>query len=131
MEVLKRHNWPGNIRELQNVIERAVIMTMGPELMLHTTRPVRRDSGSASITTLVDVERAHIIAALCETDWIVGGPRGAAAKLGLARTTLIARMRRLGISRESKVEGREPGIPVRRPKPRLISGAWKAASGGT
>jgi formate hydrogenlyase transcriptional activator len=99
MEALKRHDWPGNIRELQNVVERAVIMTMGPVLNRHLDL-VRQDMGTAPIKTLVDAERAHITATLQETNWVVGGPRGAAAQLGLARTTLIAMMRRLGISRE-------------------------------
>jgi formate hydrogenlyase transcriptional activator len=100
MEALKFHDWPGNIRELQNVIERAVIMTTGPVLNRPATKHVTQDVGSAPIRTLVDAERAHITAALRETNWVVGGPRGAAAQLGLARTTLIARMQRLGIFSE-------------------------------
>ena len=108
MEVLKHHDWPGNIRELQNVIERAVIRTTGSVLDLQTCELVRQGAGpapgrmpaaeGAPITTLVDAERAHIKATLRETNWVVGGPRGAAAQLGLPRTTLIARMQRLGIS---------------------------------
>jgi formate hydrogenlyase transcriptional activator len=100
MEVLRRYDWPGNIRELQNVVERAVIMTTGRVLNPRTTELMMHDMGSAPIKTLVDAERAHITAALRETNWLVGGPRGAAAQLGLARTTLIAMMQRLGISRE-------------------------------
>ena len=99
MEVLKRHDWPGNIRELQNVIERAVIMTSGPVLDLQTAELMKAGSGPAG--TLADAERAHIMAALQNTNWVIGGRRGAAAQLGLARTTLIARMKRLGISRET------------------------------
>ena len=98
MEVLKCYDWPGNIRELQNVIERAVIMTTGPVLNQRVTELITQDIRSAPIRTLVDAERAHIIAILHETNWVVGGPRGAAAQLGLARTTLIAMMARLGIS---------------------------------
>ena len=112
LEVLKLHDWPGNIRELQNVIERGVIMTTGPVLSQQTTQHMRRKVGpvpvranadpeQAPIRTLVDAERAHITATLRETNWVVGGPSGAAAQLGLPRTTLIARMQRLGISNQA------------------------------
>jgi formate hydrogenlyase transcriptional activator len=101
MEVLKRHDWPGNVRELQNVIERAVIMTTGPVLELQTRGLMTQNIGSAPTRTLEDAERAHITETLHETNWVVGGPRGAAARLGLARTTLIGMMQRLGISREA------------------------------
>jgi formate hydrogenlyase transcriptional activator len=101
MDVLKWHDWPGNIRELQNVIERAVIMTTGRVLDQRATKLIAQDVRFARIRTLVDAERAHIIAMLQEANWVVGGPRGAAAQLGLARTTLIAMMARLGISRET------------------------------
>ena len=101
MEGLKRHDWPGNIRELQNVIERAVIMTTGPELNLQTTELKIQDIGSAPIRTLADAQRAHITATLRESNGVVSGLNGAAAKLGLPRTTLTARMRRLGIYRET------------------------------
>jgi formate hydrogenlyase transcriptional activator len=108
MEALEQHAWPGNIRELQNVIERGVIITTGPVLSRKTTEFLAR-SGVAPvrvlpvaeperIKTLADAERAHITAALRETNWVIGGPRGAAAQLGLPRTTLLARMQRLGIS---------------------------------
>jgi len=105
MEALKRHDWPGNVRELQNVIERAVIMTTGPVLELQTRGLMRRNVGSVPIRTLEDAERAHITEMLRETNWVVGGPCGAAAKLGLARTTLIAMMQRLGIRRETLGQG--------------------------
>jgi transcriptional regulator with GAF, ATPase, and Fis domain len=101
MENLRRYDWPGNIRELQNLIERAVIMTTGPVLNQRATELITRDIRSAPVRTLVDAERAHIIAMLAETRWLVGGPRGAAAQLGMHRTTLISRMRKLGISRET------------------------------
>ena len=97
MEVLKRHHWPGNIRELQNVIERAVIMTTGSELTPHATEHLAQD-GACAIRTLADAERAHITSTLRETNGVVGGRRGAAAQLGLPRTSLLARMQRLGIS---------------------------------
>ena len=107
MAALEHHDWPGNIRELQNVMERGVIITTGPFLSRKTTGHLPRSAEPApvpavaepvSIKTLADAERAHITATLRETNWVVGGPRGAAAQLGLPRTTLIARMQRLGIS---------------------------------
>jgi formate hydrogenlyase transcriptional activator len=108
MAALEHHDWPGNIRELQNAIERGVIMTTGPFLSRQTTEHLPRGEAApirvaapadpASIKTLADAERAHISATLRETNWVVGGPHGAAAQLGLPRTTLIAKMQRLGIS---------------------------------
>jgi transcriptional regulator with GAF, ATPase, and Fis domain len=108
MAALERHDWPGNIRELQNVIERGVIMTTGSVLSRQTAEhltaseatPFRVSAAAVPSTskTLADAERAHITATLRETKWVIGGPRGAAAQLGLPRTTLIARMQRLGIS---------------------------------
>ena len=100
IELLACHDWPGNIRELQNVIERAVILTTGPILNLQTTEFMRPTSGPAAIKTLVDFERAHIMATLRETNWVIGGKRGAASQLGLPRTTLITMMQRHGISRQ-------------------------------
>jgi formate hydrogenlyase transcriptional activator len=109
VRVLKRHNWPGNIRELQNVIERAVIMTTGPVLDVRAidlprTEHMTLHVGTMPVTrtgTLEEFERAHITATLRATNWVVGGRLGAAARLGLARTTLIAMMQRLGICREA------------------------------
>jgi transcriptional regulator with GAF, ATPase, and Fis domain len=108
LTVLEGHDWPGNIRELQNVIERGVIMTPGRVLSWTTVENLGRNElipagrmalvPSAKIKTLADAERAHITATLRETNWVVGGARGAAAQLGLPRTTLLARMQRLGIS---------------------------------
>jgi len=107
MAALEYHDWPGNIRELQNVIERGVIMTAGPVLSRQTTEhltpsevaPFRVSAVAVPVRnkTLADAERAHIAATLRETNWVIGGPHGAAAQLGLPRTTLIARMQRLGI----------------------------------
>jgi formate hydrogenlyase transcriptional activator len=109
MEALKNHSWPGNIRELQNFIERAVIMTKGP--VLHPEMPalITRAAVSAPVRSLADAERAHITAMLREANSVVGGRNGAAARLGLSRTTLIGRMRKLGISRDAAQsrEGRE------------------------
>jgi formate hydrogenlyase transcriptional activator len=101
MAVLTRYAWPGNVRELQNVIERAVVLSTGkvlrPALEELTHSPCAGDT--TRLTTLKDAEREHIIQALAATNWVLGGPKGAAARLGLARTTLIAKMQKLGISR--------------------------------
>lgn len=97
MAQLARRPWPGNVRELQNVIERAVVTSRDDVLHVPCTdaEPVPK----LGPRTLADVERAHIIATLQETNWVVGGGRGAAARLGLPRTTLIAKMQRLGLQR--------------------------------
>jgi formate hydrogenlyase transcriptional activator len=102
MTALERYYWPGNIRELQNVIERGVIMTRGPVMSGRTADDlgpsVAAVSGLGGVTTLADAERAHITATLRATKWVIGGAHGAAAHLGLPRTTLLSRMQRLGIS---------------------------------
>ena len=100
MEVLACHDWPGNIRELQNVIERAVIITKGPVLELQMAELRVQTAGSTAIKTLADAERAHIAATLEKTNWVIGGKQGAAIQLGLPRTTLIAMMQRHGLFRE-------------------------------
>jgi formate hydrogenlyase transcriptional activator len=96
---LARYDWPGNVRELQNFIERSVILSPGtvlraPLAELRST-PTRPDE---TLAPLRDAERDHILRALKETQGVVGGPRGAAVKLGVKRTTLIAKMSRLGIT---------------------------------
>src|SRR5438552_45175 len=102
MAVLTRYPWPGNIRELQNVIERAVILSRGPVLQIplqdldKNTAP-RRDNGNDQ--TLEAAERAHILAILKETRWVLGGARGAAVRLGMNRSTLQFRLKKLGIVR--------------------------------
>ena len=97
LATLRHYSWPGNVRELQNVIERAVVSTSGRTLQLPW--PERRVAqGAGSSRTLAEVERDHIVATLEATGWVLGGWNGAAAKLGLSRTTLISRMQRLGIS---------------------------------
>jgi formate hydrogenlyase transcriptional activator len=121
MTDLERYHWPGNIRELQNVIERGVIMTAGPVLSQQTTERLHSSvttrgripaiAEPINIRTLADAERAHITATLRETNWVIGGPRGAAAQLGLPRTTLIAKMQRLGIANE---------LPHSRPARRFV-----------
>jgi formate hydrogenlyase transcriptional activator len=100
MDALVRYAWPGNIRELQNFIERAVILSEGPSLQppLAELREPKTRAASAG-ATLKEVERKHILQVLRETDGVLGGPQGAAARLGMPRTTLIYRMRRLGIDR--------------------------------
>jgi formate hydrogenlyase transcriptional activator len=105
MEVLVDHDWPGNIRELQNVIERAVIITKGPVLELQMAELMAQNAGSMAIKTLADAERAHIVATLVATNWVIGGRRGAAKQLGLPRTTLIAMMQRHRIYRETAAQG--------------------------
>ena len=99
MRALVRYNWPGNIRELQNFIERSVIMTSGGELGAPVAELIDRRPSIPGVSTLADAERAHIISTLRETNWVVGGRDGAAMRLGVLRTTLIAKMRKLGISR--------------------------------
>jgi formate hydrogenlyase transcriptional activator len=103
IDMLCFHDWPGNIRELQNFIERAVVMTEGRILHPPTTELTAMHSGNTTkpVRTLADAERIHITETLRKTNWVVGGRSGAAAQLGLPRTTLIARMRKLGISREA------------------------------
>jgi formate hydrogenlyase transcriptional activator len=99
MEALTKHDWPGNIRELQNFIERAVIMTTGTALRPRTGE-LTPQPPATRVRTLAEAERAHIIETLRETNGVVGGKNGAAAILGLPRTTLISRMHRLGIARD-------------------------------
>jgi formate hydrogenlyase transcriptional activator len=100
MEIIRSHHWPGNIRELQNFIERSVIMTSGRILSPRITelKLLMQTTVSAPTQTLSDAERAHIIGILRAANWVVGGRDGAAARLGLPRTTLISRMQKLGIS---------------------------------
>src|SRR5262245_46639983 len=103
MAALIAYHWPGNIRELQNFIERSVVLTKGTELQAPVAELVNTRGAIPGARTLVDAERAHIISVLRDTNWVVGGRNGAAARLGLFRTTLIAKMRKLGIARETAV----------------------------
>jgi formate hydrogenlyase transcriptional activator len=98
MDTLMRYSWPGNIRELQNFIERAVILTKGD--VLEISALPRWLSMRAEPVTLEEAERDHILKALEESNWVVGGKSGAAACLGVKRTTLIDKMRKRGLSRE-------------------------------
>jgi len=115
LSVLIHYHWPGNIRELENVIERAVILSRGPELEIpvNEMKAQVKSAASAASTastastashnsgdlTLEAAEREHVLRVLRETDWVVSGPTGAAARLGLNRSTLQSRMRKLGITR--------------------------------
>ncbi len=100
MTALSAYHWPGNIRELENLIERAVILSQGTELhvplaeLKSSARP-----GAPPVATLEAAERGHILRALQEAKWVIGGASGAAAKLGMKRTTLQSRMQKLGIAR--------------------------------
>src|SRR5262249_50096778 len=108
MTALIEYDWPGNIRELQNFIERSIILTRGAELQAPVAELVNKRLPIPGVRTLADAERAHIIATLRETKWAVGGRNGAAVRPGLARTNIIAKMRKLGISRETADQCREP-----------------------
>jgi len=106
INALLGYSWPGNVRELQNFIERAVILSPGKVLRLPVSELNQHNSfadipeqSPGSRLTLKDAEREHIIQALAQTNWIIGGLKGAAARLGLKRTTLISKMQRLSISR--------------------------------
>ena len=103
MKALQAYHWPGNVRELENFIERAVILTQGPDLFVSLAELKRTPSHvtNSGATTLEQAEREHILKALRETNWTIGGPAGAAAKLGMKRTTLQSKMQKLGISRPS------------------------------
>ncbi len=110
MDALVGYSWPGNIRELENLLERAVILSPGKELRVPLSElrnalaaPVEESplaiSAAAPVATLEEAERQHILRALRQTQWRIAGPRGAAAMLGMKRTTLQARIRKLGIRR--------------------------------
>jgi formate hydrogenlyase transcriptional activator len=100
MDTLARYSWPGNIRELQNIVERAVILAPGTDLRITSEElGVIRTVAGKQAQTLQDAERQHIVQALRETGWVVGGPHGAAVRLGIKRSTLQFRMQKLGISR--------------------------------
>jgi formate hydrogenlyase transcriptional activator len=103
MKALQAYPWPGNVRELENFVERAVILTQGQDLYvsLAELKPTPSHTTSSGTTTLEQVEREHILKALREANWTIGGSAGAAAKLGMKRTTLQSKMQKLGISRPS------------------------------
>jgi formate hydrogenlyase transcriptional activator len=112
MDALVRYSWPGNVRELENLIERAVLLSPGKELRIPRSElkedsPIAVEENSVAspallavpIPTLEEAERQHILRALKQTEWRIAGPKGAATLLGMKRTTLQARMRKLGIRR--------------------------------
>jgi transcriptional regulator of acetoin/glycerol metabolism len=98
MAVLKAHAWPGNLRELQNFIERAVLFSPGSVLRLPLDlKPTVKQSRESAARTLAEADRGHILETLNQTNWMIGWQDGAANRLGLPRTTLISKMRKLGI----------------------------------
>jgi formate hydrogenlyase transcriptional activator len=99
MEALTNYSWPGNVRELQNFIERAVILSLGTSLRvpLEELRQETVEELQTHLSTLEEMERMHVLRALKESNWVTGGPKGAAVKLGMKRTTLAYRIRKLGI----------------------------------
>jgi formate hydrogenlyase transcriptional activator len=107
MTALVRHSWPGNVRELQNLIERSVILSTAAVLSGSPPEVTGTLKLSAAVT-LEEAERSHILQTLQQTDGVIGGRNGAAARLGLPRTSLISRMKRLGINR-----GQKSALPVR------------------
>jgi formate hydrogenlyase transcriptional activator len=102
LDALARHNWPGNIRELQNIIERSVILSQGTVLELCRLESATfSERAHPESMTLDESQREHILQALRDTDGVIGGPDGAAAGLNVKRTTLLYKVRRLGISRST------------------------------
>jgi formate hydrogenlyase transcriptional activator len=95
---LRGWHWPGNVRELENFIERAVILTRGSALNVPVSELSEGPSGTNGSVVSASSEREQIVRVLRDTDGWVGGPKGAAARLGLKRTTLISRMKKLGIN---------------------------------
>jgi formate hydrogenlyase transcriptional activator len=112
MNALVRHPWPGNIRELQNVIERAVILSQGPILKVPLTDLKARGAELNHIngneaSTLEEVERRHILSILEQTNWVFAGPNGASARLGIKRPTSNSACRSsgFGVRREPEIRG--------------------------
>lgn len=106
IKLLEDYPWPGNIRELENVLERAVILSPGPtlqvvagELQAELPRHSEHNAGAVTVETLAEAEKEHVLRALRDTRWVLGGPNGAAARLGMKRTTLQSKMKKLGIAR--------------------------------
>src|SRR5262249_22925718 len=112
MAALVHYNWPGNVRELQNVIERAVILAsdgvLRPQVPTRGLEVRRAAAVSPQSETLDDAMRAHILDVLRATNWVVAGPHGAAARLGMKRTTLASRMEKLGICRQRGMPSPQP-----------------------
>jgi transcriptional regulator with GAF, ATPase, and Fis domain len=115
IEALCEHDWPGNIRELENLIERAVIMSPGLELRLPAigSGSTAQECAASRTRTLEEAEREHILKVLNEAGGVVGGHHGAASRLGLPRTSLIYRMRKLGIPQRKNSEPANISSPRR------------------
>jgi formate hydrogenlyase transcriptional activator len=116
MNALVHYPWPGNIREMQNVIERAVILSRGPVLHVPSSdlkSRIPETGDSNGFATLEEVERRHILSVLEQTNWVFAGPHGAAARLGIKRPTLQFRMQKLGIARPRR------STPARTPTPAI------------
>ncbi|ULA64827.1 MAG: GAF domain-containing protein [Nitrospira sp.] len=97
---LVSYDWPGNVRELEHVIERAVIVSQGPALIIDDLDPTAKNAGEKETPlTLAEAERTHIVQILSQTNWVLAGKQGAATRLGMKRSTLQHRMKKLGISR--------------------------------
>jgi formate hydrogenlyase transcriptional activator len=101
MAALCRYHWPGNVRELENLIERCVILSQGStlEIPLEELKASKSTEGEEESTTLENIEREHILRVLNQCNWVIAGPSGAAAKLGMKRTSLQRKMQKLGITR--------------------------------
>src|SRR5262249_45662002 len=100
LAALTRYPWPGNVRELENFVERSVLLSPGPTLRVPVAELKAGDAPVPDGTaTLADAEREHILSVLRQTRWVIGGPAGAAARLGMKRTTLQSKMQKLGIER--------------------------------
>jgi formate hydrogenlyase transcriptional activator len=99
MKALCEYAWPGNVREMENLIERSVILSNGPFLDVPLGELKSRADKPVSAPTLEDLERQHILDALTASRWVLAGPSGAAARLGMKRTSLQYKMQKLGISR--------------------------------
>jgi formate hydrogenlyase transcriptional activator len=116
MDALVHHGWPGNVRELQNVVERSVVVSNGTTLALSRPTETKHHidtSAASSSPTLAEAERELILQVLRNTDWVLGGPHGAAVRLGVKRTTLLYKMRRLGIGRPPEEETPAAKAPAR------------------
>jgi formate hydrogenlyase transcriptional activator len=122
LDTLMGYAWPGNIRELQNLIERAVILTNSDVLQLPPLRPCMLSR--AKPVTLAEAERDHVLKALNDSNWVVGGKSGAAARLGVKRTTLMERMRRDGLYRETRSD---PDTDLTRAAPHQMRDFGKAS----
>ncbi len=111
MRMLCGYGWPGNVRELEHVIERAVILSQGPVLTTDDLDGLGREEDRGAPRTMAEAERAHILAMLAQANWVVAGKEGAAAQLGMKRSTLQHRMKKLGIHRPPR---RSASVPPHR-----------------